>query len=438
MDHSRQIVELLDDCIQELSLDGTVVTANASARSLLSASSLSEIAGSVWRDLLPLPIRGLAEAAINSARDGISSAFEAKISPLGDDLKTWRFKVSPLIEGSRVSGLLAVATDITARIAAYTAADVLHDAFRTKAEEARVKLAAAAQREADLLDHVRLSESQLLATNLAYQQLEVKHYEVSQERVLAMAAQEAAETIAEQAQKGEAVGQLLAGVVHDLNNFLNSATTAIDLVMISGELSPKNTRLLNVADSALQQGAEMSQRLVGFARKHPYRPESVDLVELIEAMDPLLKQAVGTKARLELDTCQSGCCAMVDRNTLERALLNLVINARDACKQGDSIRVKTGSLHVSPDESSPSKVAGDYVTLTVEDTGAGMSPEVVARVFEVYFTTKPVGEGSGLGLPQVHSAVRQAGGFVTVSSTVGQGACFELALPKVGSVRDSR
>lgn len=431
MERHRQIVELSDDCVKEIGLDGTILSVNVGGLRLLGATDPQQVIGKAWRSFWPQESQPMVDRALQLAANGERSEFEGVGADFHGEQKTWHVNVGPIFDNGTVRSFLAVSTDVSARNASYAAAVVLEKALRALSQEAQEKLAEAARREADLLDHLRSSESRLLATNLAYQQLEVRHFEASQRSVFAVAAQKAAEMIAEQAQKGEAVGQMLAGVVHDLNNFLHSATTAIDLAIASGELSPRNTQLLATAEKALQRGAEMSQRLVGFAREHPYRPESVELAALVETMEPLLRQAVGSAVELKIDVCDPGCCALVDRNTLERALLNLVINARDACSEGDHIRVSTGRREVSRAESNASRAAGSYVTLSVSDTGAGMTEEVVARVFEVYFTTKPEGKGSGLGLPQVHSAVGQAGGFITVTSSPGEGSTFELALPKV-------
>jgi PAS domain S-box-containing protein len=431
MDRYRQIVELSEDCVKELDLAGTVVAINDNGLKLFRAQQPSDMLGRKWKALWPLATQSLVEHALSAALRGEKAGFEASALDGQGMLRDWRVRVGPLRDDGRIIGVLAVSSDVTARNAALAAADVLGAGFDAKADEAGALLANAATREATLINTLRESQSRLLATNLAYQELEVRHFQVSQGRDFAVAAQRAAELIAEHAQKGEAVGQLLAGVVHDLNNFLHSATTAIDLVMASGELGPKNTGLLTVAEAALEQGAEMSQRLIGFARQHPYRPEAVELAAMVTKMEPLLHQAVGQGIELVVDPGDSTCCAMVDRNTLERALLNLVVNARDACTSGDTIRVTTGHRVVPGDDSSTARVPGSYLTLCVSDTGCGMSEEVMARVFEVYFTTKPPGEGSGLGLPQVHSAVRQAGGFVTITSAPGEGATFELALPRV-------
>lgn len=431
MDRYRQMVELSDDCIKEIDLEGVVTAINENGLKLFAASQPSQMVGRVWADLWPEDVRPLVHQALTTAAQGEKVIFEASGFDGQGVLRDWRVRVSALRDGKKIVGVLAVSSDVTARNAALAAAKVLRSTLDANADLAGAKLAEAASREADLRDTLRSSESRLLATNKAYQELEVRHYQVTEGRNFAIAAQRAAEALAEQAQKGEAVGQLLAGTVHDLNNLLQSATTGVELVLASGELGEGGTRYLHMVDTALQQGVEMTRRLVGFARAHPYLPESVDLAALIEKMSPLLRQAVGSAAELVVDTRDSSCCALVDRNTLERALLNLVVNARDACVDGGTIRVKTGSMHVTDEDSNVSRAAGDYVTLSVADTGIGMDEETLSRMFEVYFTTKAVGKGSGLGLPQVHSAVRQAGGFITITSAPGEGACFELALPQV-------
>nr|WP_164082637.1 PAS domain-containing sensor histidine kinase [Stenotrophomonas pavanii] len=428
MNRYRQIVELSDDCIKEIDLDGIVRAVNGNGLKLLKAPSPADVVDRAWIELWPPEAHASVLNAIECARNGESSSFEASCPVFDGELRDWWVRVSPLTDSGRVSGILAVSSDVTTRNRATKAAEVLQRALTSRVEAVRKWDAAGTDSDAGT---IRDLESRLLATNMAYQQLEVMHYQAAEGLRFAMAAQQAAELLAEQAQKGEAVGQLLAGVVHDLNNILQSAVSAVDLVLGSGELSEKNARYLKVAETSLEQGGALSKRLVGFARRHPFEPEPLNLAELVHSMMPLLEQAVGGKADLVADTTEQACCAMVDRNTLERALLNLVINARDACQPEDRIVVRTGSMTLDRLDAMDDRSEGDYVTLTVTDTGAGMSEEVKDRLFEVYFTTKPIGHGSGLGLAQVHSAVTQAGGFVTVTSSTGEGTCFELALPRL-------
>lgn len=148
---------------------------------------------------------------------------------------------------------------------------------------------------------------------------------------IARAAQRLAETVAERAQEGEAVGQLLAGVVHDLNNVLQTAGAAIEVVQSRGAVIAEDRKILRMAEGALQQGSIMAQRLLGFARNHPYAPEPVDLNELVARLLPLLQQAAGNKVSIEWTPAAIRSVVLVDPHTLERALLNLIINARDVC-----------------------------------------------------------------------------------------------------------
>ena len=154
----------------------------------------------------------------------------------------------------------------------------------------------------------------------------------------------------------------------------------------------------------------MAQRLVGFSRQYPYSPEFVDLAELVEQLSPLMEQVIGADLQLQVRTTDGGCCAMVDRHTVERAILNLVINSRDACASGDRISVETDETFVAA-AARLTKPAGHLA-----DNRHGMDSEVQSRLFEAYFTTKDADKSNGLGLAQVYSAARQAGGFVEVTS----------------------
>ena len=424
MDRYKQIVELSGECIKEISLDGMVLDVNPNGLKLLRAPDASAVVGRRWADIWPLEAQPMVSDAMAAARRGERSEFESTCPDFEGESRDWRVRVCPLRTDGQISSLLAVSLDVTVRNRAVRAVELLTAALSQQQVDAQSQVDGLAR-------NLESVESRLQATRLAYQQLELRHHEAEEGRRLAMAAQQAAELIAAQAQKGQAVGQLLAGVVHDLNNFLQSAGAALELVADSGELSSTSARYLAIAQKSLDQGTEMSRRLIGFAREHPYEPAPVDLDEMVTNLLPLLTQAVGSKVTISVELGKPGCCALVDRNTLERALMNLVINARDACEPGDQIRIETGRVTVTGEHEAGDAAAGQYLTLTVSDTGCGMSEDVMSKVFDVYFTTKRAGEGSGLGLPQVHSAVRQAGGYMTVHSAPGKGARFELALPQV-------
>ncbi|PPV07798.1 sensor histidine kinase [Xanthomonas bromi] len=417
-DRYRQIVALSRDCIKEIDLEGRITSVNVNGLAGLGATSADQVIARPWRELWPSEAANAVDVAMAESAKGAIHEFEAICVNLAGVRQTWQVVTSPLFdEQGNVEAVLAVSRNVPDRRA-------LESAFHTL--------------DSTLVAERAFSTSALMLARAREHSLSTELHSLRdlRERIegdldIARAAQDAAEKISEQAQKGEAVGQLLAGVVHDLNNVLQAATSAIDLVVQRAQIDRHDAKLLSVADAALQHGSVMAQRLVGFSRQYPYSPEAVDLAELAEQLGPLLEQVVGAELRLQLRTAEGGCCAMVDRHTVERAILNLVINARDACASGDTISVETGETFVNEEDAQLTKPAGHYMTIAVADTGHGMDSTVQARLFEAYFTTKHADKGAGLGLAQVYSAVRQAGGFVGVTSGPGQGARFVLAFPRL-------
>ena len=244
-----------------------------------------------------------------------------------------------------------------------------------------------------------------------------------------MAEHRATEAALRQAQKLEAVGQLTGGIAHDFNNLL---TVVIgNLVLASGRVSD-NSNILPLLRSALgaaERGVALIQRLLAFARKQRLDPRSVDLGALIAGIEELLQRTVGPAIRLEITADADLAPAHVDANQVELAILNLGINARDAMPTGGTLRI---SLHNrlaetdAPGELPP----GDYVLVSISDTGTGMDEATLTHAFDPFFTTKEVGSGSGLGLPMVQGFAGQSGGAVRMRSKLGEGTTVELWLPR--------
>lgn len=232
-----------------------------------------------------------------------------------------------------------------------------------------------------------------------------------------------------QAQKMEAVGQLTGGIAHDFNNLLMVIGGTLDMLgrRMAGE--QKVLRLLDGARQAVGRGAKLNQQLLAFSRRQDLRMEVVQINDLLPTFEHLLDRAVGETVKLEVTTDSALWGCQTDPHQLETAILNLIINARDAMPHGGRIAIKTFNRRVNQALASRWEAsAGDYAVVSVEDTGIGMSPEIVAHVFEPFFTTKDVGKGTGLGLSQVYGFAKQSGGFVTVSSTPGVGTCIEVHL----------
>ncbi|MDI6623596.1 MAG: response regulator [Brevundimonas sp.] len=221
-----------------------------------------------------------------------------------------------------------------------------------------------------------------------------------------------------QARKMEAVGQLTGGVAHDFNNLLTVVLGNADILLRRIE-EPKANRQLAAIRSAADRGQTLTRQLLAFSRRQQLNPEPVGLNRLVRDFAPLMKQAVGEGVILDLQYSGTEVFVSVDPGHLENALLNLAVNARDAM-------VNDGRLTIRIEERSEPSCEG---VIVVADTGPGMTPEVLQRVFEPFYTTKEVGRGSGLGLSQVYGFVSQSGGRIEVQSQPGEGAAFTLTLP---------
>lgn len=234
-----------------------------------------------------------------------------------------------------------------------------------------------------------------------------------------------------QAQKLETVGQLTAGVAHDFNNLLTSILGSLELIetRINDE---SGARLLRGAIRSAQRGARLNEQLLAFARKQPLIPRIVDLNAVVTGMDALLRSSIGDSIRVETVLGDDLWPALADQTQLELVILNLAINARDAMPLGGSLTIETRNVTRGPPESAEEPPAGDYVAVSVSDTGTGMSDEVRRRAIEPFFTTKGPGKGSGLGLSMVFGVARQSGGGVSLDSRLGEGTTATVYLPRAG------
>ena len=238
-----------------------------------------------------------------------------------------------------------------------------------------------------------------------------------------------------QAQKMEAVGQLTGGVAHDFNNLLTVITNGLDLLSGPVRDDAQKRRIIDSAQRAADRGARLTQQLLAFSRRQPLRPEIHSINGLIGEFEAVLRRACPEPIEIEIEMVLSllPLAASIDAPQFEAALLNLVVNARDAMPGAGKLRIATGKKTVGAAEARRmSGIApGDFVTVAVADTGEGMSRDVLTRVFEPFFTTKEVGKGSGLGLSQVYGFVTQSGGHVAIDSKPGVGTTVTLYLPAV-------
>ena len=234
-----------------------------------------------------------------------------------------------------------------------------------------------------------------------------------------------AEEALRQAQKMEAVGQLTGGIAHDFNNLLTPIMGGLEL--IAGRV--EDPRLKRIAETALEstrRGAKLTSQLLAFSRIQRISMAPVAVNQVIEGMQRLLRHSIGGAIRIDTDLDEDAGYGLCDANQLENAILNLAINARDAMPDGGTLTICTGRETL---EEAPDRPAGTFVRITVADTGTGMAPEVLARATEPFYSTKPLGKGTGLGLAQVYGIAQQAGGTLTIESAPGQGTRVHILLP---------
>ena len=236
-----------------------------------------------------------------------------------------------------------------------------------------------------------------------------------------------------QSQKMEAVGQLTGGIAHDFNNLLTGilgSLEMLDLRLRQGRLQDLE-RYTGTARSAAQRAAALTHRLLAFSRRQTLDPQPVALEQLVIGLEDLIQRSIGPQIALEREAVPRLWLTHIDGLQLENALLNLCLNARDAMPDGGRIRILLSNERLDDTQARLQALpVGDFVRLSVGDTGSGMSDEVLARVFDPFFTTKPLGQGTGLGLSMVHGFVLQSGGEIRIDSTPGAGTWVHLYLPR--------
>ncbi|QYA10573.1 PAS domain S-box protein [Agrobacterium larrymoorei] len=246
-----------------------------------------------------------------------------------------------------------------------------------------------------------------------------------------------AEEALRQSQKMEAVGQLTGGLAHDFNNLLAGISGSLELI----ETRIQQGRLMEVekyvvaAQGATKRAAALTHRLLAFSRRQTLEPKPTDVVALIDGMEELVRRTVGPQIHIETHAGADLWATLVDPNQLENAVLNLCINARDAMPDGGRIIIEANNRKLDEDAVSLDLDPGDYVSVSVSDSGVGIPADVIERVFEPFFTTKPIGVGTGLGLSMIFGFAKQSGGQVRVQSEVGKGTTVTLFLPRHDGVK---
>ncbi|MGP6429821.1 MULTISPECIES: PAS domain-containing hybrid sensor histidine kinase/response regulator [Pseudomonas] len=246
---------------------------------------------------------------------------------------------------------------------------------------------------------------------------------------------ERAEDALRHAQKMEAVGQLTGGIAHDFNNMLTGIIGSLDLMQryIANGRADEIGRFTDAAVSSANRAAALTHRLLAFSRRQSLDRKTINVNELIHSLEDLIRRTKGDPIELKLRLADNVWSVSTDVSQLENALLNLVINARDAMPDGGELLIETANVYLDGNDITtlePVK-AGDYLMLAVSDNGTGMTPSVRSKAFDPFFTTKPIGQGTGLGLSMIYGFAQQSGGHVSLDSLPGQGTCVRLYLPRL-------
>ena len=240
-----------------------------------------------------------------------------------------------------------------------------------------------------------------------------------------IAERERAQAALTQVQKMEAIGRLTGGIAHDFNNLLHVVNMNLELVSLYAK-EEKVKPVVDRAKSAAKRGSRLTNQLLSFARSQSLMPRMTHVNKLLTGMKDLLEISVGSGIEVDLQLCENRAAVVLDPSQLEMAVLNLAVNARDAMPEGGKLTISTCN------ENRPAAgdfKGGDYVVVTVSDTGSGIPASVLPKVFDPFFTTKPLGQGTGLGLSQVYGFTRQSGGVATIRSEEGHGTTVELLFP---------
>ncbi|HKR33411.1 MAG TPA: response regulator [Steroidobacteraceae bacterium] len=242
-----------------------------------------------------------------------------------------------------------------------------------------------------------------------------------------------------QSQKMEAIGQLTGGVAHDFNNLLTVIVGNLETIWRHAPTDDgKLRRAIDQVTRGAQRAVTLTQQLLAFSRRQPLNPKPTDINRLVAGMSDLVRRTIGENIAVETVLAGGLWRVAIDPHQLESALLNLAVNARDAMPEGGKLTIETANAHLDDGYAGryPELTPGQYVVLCVTDTGTGMTADVIARAFEPFYTTKPIGQGTGLGLSQVYGFVKQSGGHVKLYSEAGEGTTVKIYLPRISAQAD--
>jgi PAS domain S-box-containing protein len=380
------------DCIKVLDLDAKLEFMNEGGLRIMEVSDFNAIRGCPWPDFWPSEGQEEAWAAIETAKAGASARFQGFAATMKGTRKCWDVQVTAIPGANgRPEKLLAVSRDITEQKRTEGELRELNDTLERRIEERTRELQA--------------SEDQL-----------------------------------RQSQKLDALGQLTGGVAHDFNNLLTGISGSLEILqtrLAHGQLTDVD-RFITAAQGASKRAAALTHRLLAFSRRQTLDPKPTNANRLIEGMEDLVRRTVGPSIEVETVLAEDLWITLCDASQLENAVLNLCINARDAMPDGGRLTIETVNTSLDGRAAREQDMAaGQYVMVCVTDTGTGMAPDVIERAFDPFYTTKPMGQGTGLGLSMTYGFAKQSGGQVRIYSEVGKGTTLRIYLPRHAGEEDA-
>ncbi|MGU3358954.1 PAS domain-containing protein [Methylobacterium sp. M6A4_1b] len=390
---SGRVLASSADCIKVLDLDARIEFMTEQGMCVMEVDDFEAVRGACWPDFWTDDGRVMAAAAVATASAGDVARFQGFARTMKANPRWWDVVVTPINgpEG-RPEKLLAVSRDLTSA---------------KRAEDA-----------------LRISEERLRDLNTTLEG-----------RVAARTAElEQAQDALRQSQKLEAVGQLTGGVAHDFNNLLTVIKSSTDLLKRPNLPEERRARYVGAISDTVDRAARLTAQLLAFARRQSLKPEVFDAGASVRAISGMMATLAGSHIEVEIRLPDEPLFLNVDPSQFDTALVNIAVNARDAMHGEGRIVIEVAAVETMPAVRSHGAVQGDFVAVSVKDTGTGIPPDRLDRIFEPFFTTKGVGHGTGLGLSQVFGFAKQSGGEITVESQVGEGSTFTLFLPRADDV----
>ncbi|WP_448096649.1 ATP-binding protein [Luteibacter yeojuensis] len=420
----RQFVEASSDCMKELDRDGVIRFVAGLGCAALAPEGVDRLVGTRWLDLWPLEARDMVARVLDRAAAGERVDFVGARRPGDGPARWWEVMVAPVVADDTLDHFIVISRDVTERVELQAALEAIIELLQDRLNETVARSASATTKYGTLLERF---ESEHGARRAAESRLAG----IREQLDMANCARDLAEAGARQAQKQQAIGQLVSGVAHDFNNMLQTVIVSLSgLQDDADELSPRHRRMITYAVEGARHATALTRRLLAFARNQYAQPEAIDLGDLVVAFADFARHGLGGRVGIEVLRQPGPLPVWLDRHGVEQALMNVCLNARDAMGGFGHIVIEVGER--IGDERLPGLAheAGGLrqVFVSVADTGPGMPEEVRQRLFEPYFTTKE--GGSGLGLAQVYGMVAQAGGAIEIESETEAGTRIRLVFPR--------